>query len=63
MAKVEFYCNSGANAYSCKKETFDTVKDLGMRDGEWEALSGIEKMTEVEAWANDFLDIGYVDSV
>lgn len=35
MAKVTFCVDSGANIHSCKKQTFDTVKDLGLEEGEW----------------------------
>lgn len=59
--KVTFCCNSGANIHSCRKETLDTVDDLGLEEGEWEKLSEDEKMKFVEDWANDRLEIFYTE--
>lgn len=59
MAKVEFWCDSGANIHSCRKAVFDTKDDLGFEDYEWEELSEDEKCKEAEQWAWDSgLDIG-----
>jgi len=51
MAKVIFHCNSGANIHSDKSEIVDTVKDLGMEEGEWEDFTEDEKYKTVEEWA------------
>ncbi len=56
--KIEFYCNSGANAFSCRKEVF-TIDDLGMSEQQWDALSDDEKYAQAEEWANDRLEIGW----
>lgn len=55
--KVKFCCDSGANIHSCRRETLDTVKDLGLDEGEWESMSQDERYTLVEEWANDRLSI------
>jgi hypothetical protein len=59
--KVKFFCDSGANIHSCRKETIDTVNDLGLEDGEWESLPDEEKQAFVEDWANEKLEIGWDD--
>lgn len=62
MAKIELWCNSGANIYSCKKEVVDTVEDWGYEEGEWESLTEDEKYSEAEQWAwNAGLEIGVRD--
>jgi hypothetical protein len=57
--KVEFYCDSGANIHSRKREIFDTVKDLGLDEGEWEKLSEDEKYKLAEEWAYEQMSIGF----
>lgn len=57
MAKVKFFCNSGANIHSCRKQVVDTVKDLGLDEGEWESMSDEEKYKVAEEWAQDRLEI------
>ena len=57
MALVKFHCNSGANIQSCRTETLDTVADLRLEEGEWEAMSEDDKYTMVEEWANERLEI------
>lgn len=57
MAKVIFYCNSGANIHSCRKSTIDTVKDLNLADGEWEEMTEDQRFEIVKEWANDKLEI------
>jgi len=57
--RVKFCCNSGANIKSCREAVLDTVKDLGMEEGEWEGLSDDEKYAVVDSWANDRLEIYY----
>jgi hypothetical protein len=59
MAKVEFFCDSGANIKSCRYETIDTVVDWGMEDGQWESMTEDEKLKMAEEWASDHLAIGY----
>ena len=59
MAKVKFYCNSGANIYSCREQTFDTVKDLHLDPGEWEEMTDDDKYKLAEEWAAERLEIGY----
>lgn len=63
MSDVKFVCNSGANIYSARKDVFNTVKDFGMEEGEWEALSEDERFELVNEWAQDRLEIywEYVD--
>ena len=55
--KVTFFCDNGANIHSCRKETMDTVDDLGFEEGEWEGLSNEEKQAVVTDWANEHLEI------
>jgi len=59
MAKVKFYCDSGANIHSTREEVVDTVADWGMDEGEWEGLSDDEKWKVSDEWAQKRLDIGY----
>jgi hypothetical protein len=59
--KVEFYCDSGANIHSCRRETLDTIEDLGLDEGEWEGLSDEEKEEHVKDWMNGHLDYGWKD--
>lgn len=56
--KVIFGCDSGANAYSCRKEEIDTA-DYGFEDDEWLALTQDEKYKIVEEWASDRLEIWF----
>lgn len=59
--RVKFYCDSGANIHSCREETLDTVKDLGLDDGEWEGFSEEEKYEQVKDWMNDRLEYGLIE--
>lgn len=59
--KVKFYCDSGANIHSCREEVMDTVKDLGLKEGEWEGLSEEEKYEQVKDWMNDRLEYGFIE--
>ncbi len=59
MAKVTFWCDNGANIHSCKEETFDTVEDLNMAEGEWEGMTNEEKEKEVYNWAQMHFDFGW----
>lgn len=55
--KVSFFCDSGANIHSCRSETLDTVEDMRLEEGEWEAYSDDEKYKLAEEWAHDRLEI------
>jgi len=57
--KVIFYCDSGANIHSERREAMDTDKDLGLEEGEWQSMTEDEKYEIVEDWANDRLEIGW----
>ena len=59
MAIVEFNCNSGANIHSCRTKKIDTVKDLGLDEGEWEAMDEKDRNGIVEDWAWERLEIYY----
>lgn len=61
MAIVKFFCDSGANAHSCREETLDTVNDLGLDENEWESYSHVQKREHAKDWAYEQLDIGYED--
>lgn len=60
--KVKFFCDSGANIHSCRSATLDTVKDLGLDEGEWETYSEDEKYKVAEEWANDRLEIYFKEA-
>ena len=57
--KVQFFCNSGANIHSERRQTFDTKLDLKYSDDEWSALSDDEKYELATEWANERLEIGF----
>lgn len=59
MAIIKFNCNSGANIHSCRTQKVDTVKDLGLDEGEWESMNEDDRYKLVEAWAWDRLEIYY----
>lgn len=59
--KVKFICDSGANIHSARKETVDTVSDLGLEEGEWEKLTEEEKFSMVKEWADERLEIYWDD--
>ena len=62
MAKVQFWCDSGANIHSCRKSgELDTVRDLGLEEGEWEQLSEDEKYKLADEWACERLEVGYTE--
>lgn len=60
--KVTYYCNSGANIHSTRKETFDTEDDLGYTDEEWANLSEDDKYQLAEEWASERLEIGILEN-
>lgn len=49
--KVKFCCENNANIHSKKVRTFDTVKDFGMEDGEWESMTDEARDQMVWEWA------------
>jgi hypothetical protein len=57
--KVTFFCDSGANIKSCRSAALDTVKDLGLDEGEWESYSEDQKYECAEQWAADKMSIWY----
>lgn len=57
--KVIFFCNSGANIHSCRKEVLDLEKDFGITDEDWLTYSEEDRQRLAEDWANDRLEIGY----
>lgn len=57
--KVKFYCDSGANIYSRREATLDTVTELGLKEGEWETLDEDARFELVKEWANDYLELGW----
>jgi len=63
MAKVQFFLNNGANIHSLRKSgKLDTVKDLGLDEGEWEEMSEDEKYKQAEAWAADKIEIYFEEA-
>lgn len=62
MAKVKFFCDSGANIHSRNESrVFDTVADIGLDDGEWESFTDDEKYRIAQEWANDHASFGYIE--
>lgn len=57
--KIKLFCDSGANIHSARTETIDTVRDWGIEDAEWLAMSDDEKYKLVEEWAYERLEIGF----
>jgi hypothetical protein len=37
--RVKFCCDNGANIHSVRKDTFDTERDFGITDEEWQEMS------------------------
>ena len=59
MAIVEFNCDSGANIHSCRTQEVDTVKDIGLDEGEWEGMNEEDRDEVVKEWAWERLEIYY----
>jgi hypothetical protein len=57
--KVKFYVDSGANIHSQRSQILDTVKDLGMQEGEWESMPEDERHEYVDAWVSEKIEQGY----
>ncbi len=57
---VQFNVNSGANIHSTNESGWlDTVEDLGLDEGEWEAYTDDEKWQCANEWAQNYLEIYY----
>ena len=56
--KFNIWCDSGANAQSCRKQTI-YLEDIGVSDQEWDAMSEDEKDELMKDVAFDRLDWGY----
>ena len=60
MAKVKFFCDSGASIESCRESgVLDTVDDLGMDEGEWEGMDEDARFEVARDWAEERLEIGF----
>ena len=60
--KVRSNIDSHANIHSNhQSEWFDTVKDLGLAEGEWEKLTDDEKYGHAKDWvySNGYCEIWY----
>ncbi|SFK63903.1 hypothetical protein SAMN05216302_101138 [Nitrosomonas aestuarii] len=54
MAKIKFFCDTGADINSrCESRVFDTVKNFGLDEGQWESFTEDEKQGLAEEWRND----------
>lgn len=58
--KVKFWCDSGANAFSCNTETVDLVDDWNYTEDEAkEIFESEEKQEEIlDEWLANYLDCG-----
>ena len=58
--KVKFWCDSGANAFSCNTETVDLVDDWDYTEEEAkEIFESEEKQEEIlDEWLANYLDCG-----
>lgn len=60
MAKIQLFCDSGANIHSCREsEIIDTVEDWGLNEGEWEGYDEDERDDIVKEWAYERLEYFY----
>lgn len=59
--KVKFCCNSGANIHSCRDEIIDLEKDLGISDNEWRKMDEDQRFGIINEWAQERLEIYYVE--
>lgn len=55
--KVQFYVSIGL-AHDVR-ETFDTVADLGLDEGEWESLSEEAQEEHLKDWLGNHLSFGW----
>lgn len=58
--KVKFWCDSGANIHSCRKETVDLEK-WGISDDDWLAMTDKDKDELAREWAYERLEYGWDD--
>ena len=56
--KLRIWCDSGANAHSCREETHN-IEDLGMTEADWDAMTDAEKEAFAKDIALDRLDWGF----
>ena len=56
--KINFWCDSGANAFSCREGT-TTLDELGVTEAEWSAMTDDQKDELMREIACDRLDWGY----
>lgn len=62
MAKIQFFCDNAANAFSTKSTgIIDTVEDWGMEKGAWESMTEDEKYEMAKEWASDYIEIWFED--
>jgi len=59
--KIKLFCDSGANAHSCREEIVDTEEYFGLSTDEWLALSDEEQYEHVQEWTSGYLDIGWTE--
>lgn len=57
--KIKVWCDSGANAFSCREEIVDTEECFGLTDEEWNDLTEDEREDLVKDTAWERLDWGY----
>lgn len=58
--KITVWINSGANAFSGRRETIDVDGELGYSDEEWTSLAEKEKAEAVmEYWSNRGFEFGW----
>lgn len=58
MKKIKWWCDSGANAFSCR-EGVVTTKEIGITDAEWDAMTEDERESLMKEIAWDRLDWGF----
>ncbi|MGL5284488.1 MAG: DUF7167 family protein [Plesiomonas shigelloides] len=59
MAKVEYWLDSGANVYSCRRGFVSLEDELGMTVEEWNNLNDNEKDELMREYAWENMDWGY----
>ena len=60
--RIRFYVDSNANIHSCNNtDWFDTVKDLGLKEGEWEDMTEEKRFELANELVNEqgMLEIGW----
>lgn len=56
--KIKVWCDSGANAFSCREVIIET-KEFGISDEQWKAMPEDEKLNFVEDIAFERFDWGF----